>query len=100
MCTFHKRAVISSPIVKTNTVIQGYAKFALIRVYKDTQSFPQARVVADEELLLDLHLLSVNVAQVMLIAWLLEMESTCIKEETPYEQLWCLHSFDFVVNSL
>ena len=78
----------------------GYAKFALIRVYKDTQSFPQAKVVADEELLLDLHLLSVNVAQVMLIAWLSEMESTCIKEETPYEQVWCLHSFDLVVNSL
>lgn len=49
--------------------------------------FPQARVVADEELLLDLHLLSVNVAQVMLVSWLSEMESTCIKEDTPYEQV-------------
>jgi hypothetical protein len=29
MCRFHKRAVISSPIVKTNPGIQGYAKFAL-----------------------------------------------------------------------
>jgi hypothetical protein len=67
---------------------------------RERNVFPQARVVADEELLLDLHLLSVNVAQVMLIAWLSEMESTCIKEETPYEQVWCLHSFDLVVNSL
>lgn len=49
--------------------------------------FPQARVVADEELLLDLHLLSVNVAQVMLVSWLSEMESMCIKEDTPYEQV-------------
>jgi hypothetical protein len=49
--------------------------------------FPQARVVADEELLLDLHLLSVNVAQVMLVSWLSDMESTCIKEDTPYEQV-------------
>ncbi|XP_024394380.1 uncharacterized protein [Physcomitrium patens] len=54
---------------------------------RERDVFPQARVVADEELLLDLHLLSVNVAQVMLVSWLSEMESTCIKEDTPYEQV-------------
>lgn len=50
--------------------------------------FPQARVFSGEELLLDLHMLSVNVAQVMLLTWLCEMESTCIKEDTPYEQVY------------